>query len=229
MAPRKGWKKKVIACEFKPERISMLGEIWRPALGWERFYRISNMGRVYSLHQSGRLVTGMKIRGGYQVVKAREGDRQANLIVHRMVLEAFVGPAPSADHQGCHNDGDSSNNCVENLRWDSVKGNQADRLKHGTDNRGERCVSAKLTAAAVRQIRLSAQISDREWANRFGVTRAAIKCARLGHTWRNVPIPKLERPSARFIKRRGQIVGQHGIYKLMTIKVRGKPTLKYVR
>jgi len=34
--------------------------------------------------------------------------------------------------EGCHNDGDRSNNCVENLRWDTRLGNCQDIIAHGT-------------------------------------------------------------------------------------------------
>jgi hypothetical protein len=51
--------------------------------------------------------------------------------VHHLVLCAFVGPCPKGQ-EGCHNDGDPTNNRVTNLRWDSHIGNLADMDKHGT-------------------------------------------------------------------------------------------------
>lgn len=59
--PRSGWKKLQPPAPFNPETFSLPGEEWRPALGWERYYRVSSLGRVYSLHQSGRLATGMEV------------------------------------------------------------------------------------------------------------------------------------------------------------------------
>jgi len=53
----------------------------------------------------------------------------------------------------CHGDGDRTNNCLENLRWGTKRSNQADRLRHGTHNRGERHKSSKLTKAQVLAIR----------------------------------------------------------------------------
>src|SRR5262245_43976187 len=38
--------------------------------------------------------------------------------VHRLILEAFVGPCPDG-YVACHNDGTRSNNRPENLRWDT--------------------------------------------------------------------------------------------------------------
>jgi hypothetical protein len=51
--------------------------------------------------------------------------------VHRLVLEAFVGPCP----RGCecrHIDGNPANNRIGNLAWGSRHQNQADSVRHGT-------------------------------------------------------------------------------------------------
>lgn len=67
MAPRRGWKKNTLPCAFDHSQLSLPGEEWRDAIGWERFYRVSNLGRVCSLHlKAPAFVTGMKVRGGYR-------------------------------------------------------------------------------------------------------------------------------------------------------------------
>lgn len=187
MAPRKGWKKNGAPCAFN-ESISLGAEEWRPVVGWERYYRVSSLGRVYSLHQTGRLITGMLIDGGYRVIKVRDGERRGHLQVHCMVLEAFVGPRPPG-HQGCHRNGDSANCHLDNLRWDTPKGNQADRLIHGTAMRKRG--SNPLTAERVRQIRLHPEITLSEWAEQFGCTTAAIAQARRGATWADLDVPPI--------------------------------------
>jgi hypothetical protein len=51
--------------------------------------------------------------------------------VHRLVLEAFVGPCPEG--MECrHLDGDPANNRLENLRWGTHRENAADQVRHGT-------------------------------------------------------------------------------------------------
>lgn len=183
MAPRKGWKKADLPCEFRPEAMSSPGEEWRPVVGWERHYRVSNLGRVYSLHQSGRFVTGMRVRDGYHVVKVRHGERRANVQVHHMVLEAFVGPRP-AGAQGCHCNGDSTDDRAINLRWDTPQANQNDRVKHGTSIRGRS--TPRLPADTVRSIRTTPGITAAEWAAKLGVSATTIFNARRGRTWRQV-------------------------------------------
>ena len=50
--------------------------------------------------------------------------------VHRLVLEAFVGP-PLPGQETCHLDSDASNNHLNNLRWDTRAGNMRDMANHG--------------------------------------------------------------------------------------------------
>ena len=69
-----------------------------------------------------------------------QGHRRVQLIspdgtpqrigVHRLVLTAFDRP-PLHGEQGCHRDGDPSNNALPNLRWGSQSENWSDRVRHG--------------------------------------------------------------------------------------------------
>lgn len=103
-------------------------------------YFVSADGRVFSeMKGARRELTRFDRRtrrgqpSGYLSVQLGRG-RPA--YVHRLVLEAFVGPAPSAEHEGCHGNGDRSDNRIENLRWDTPAGNTVDRYLHGRIPRG---------------------------------------------------------------------------------------------
>ena len=80
-------------------------------------------------------------------------------MVHRLVLETFVGPCPSR-MECCHfPDRNHGNNRLENLRWDTHKNNMNDKEFHGTTGRGLMGLKgiangrAKLTDMEVREIR----------------------------------------------------------------------------
>ncbi len=77
-------------------------------------------------------------------------DRRVfNRSVHRLVLEAFVGPCPEG-MQCCHfPDRNPANNRLSNLRWDTAKANAADKVIHGTDVRSKPTPRAELDAATV--------------------------------------------------------------------------------
>ncbi len=126
-----------------PDR--MMSERWLPVPG-RGGYEVSDRGRVRSVartivtstgrHQRvpGRMLRTRAARDGYRYVRTGEGPRHA---VHRLVLAAFVGPCPPG-HQGCHNDGDPSNNDLSNLRWDTPSRNCRDQVRHGTHRQTQR-------------------------------------------------------------------------------------------
>lgn len=63
----------------------------------------------------------------------RTSSRMVNRKVHRLVLEAFVGPCPGGC-VGCHGNGDTTDNRLVNLRWDTPGANNRDKREHGTDH-----------------------------------------------------------------------------------------------
>lgn len=95
--------------------------------------------------------------------------------VHRLVLEAFVGECPKGMQCRHFPDRNPRNNRLENLSWSTAKRNQADRVEHGTDFRGEKSPNAKLTKAKVRAIRAMCRRlgrgSQRRVAAKFGIAQ----------------------------------------------------------
>jgi hypothetical protein len=170
-------------------------ERWLPALGWEGFYEVSDLGRVRSLRRQTR--TGWRggqlikpvvdRRDGYLVVALRRTGRRITRRGHNLVLEAFAGPRPK-DRESLHGPGGKlDNRWPENLSYGTHRDNIAlDRIRDGTANSGERCGSAKLTWDIVRLIRQRAangETQDR-LAAEYGVAQSTIHCAVAGQTWK---------------------------------------------
>lgn len=108
----------------------MTTEDWRPIPGYPG-YLASSAGSIYSERRKRQLRPSVNAYG-YQVISAvDELGRKPKVFVHRLVLAAFVGPCPDG-MEGCHSDGDRSNNNVDNLRWDTRSGNVRDAIRHGT-------------------------------------------------------------------------------------------------
>lgn len=166
-------------------------EQWRPVVGHEGRYEVSDLGRVRSLqsargtpwHDGPMLMEPRKHTGGY----LRVGLRRKDAFVHALVLEAFVGPRPPG-MQAAHLDGTRTNNALANLRWATPTENQRHRVEHGTALRGERIGNARLTEFAVRQIRSGVFIglSQRQIGALFGVSASAVSLAKSGKNWRHL-------------------------------------------
>lgn len=93
------------------------GEIWRDVAGFEGLYQVSNLGRVKSLKfgKERILKPGTYNYGRKFVILCKNRDKLHKL-VHRLVAQAFI-PNPDKKPEVDHIDTNTSNNCVDNLRW----------------------------------------------------------------------------------------------------------------
>lgn len=94
-------------------------EEWRPVVGWEGRYEVSNLGRVKTPNYRGsgreRLFCPVAADGhGYVHVHLRRPQR--SVYIHVLVALAFLGPRPDG-HGVNHIDGVKRNCRVINLEW----------------------------------------------------------------------------------------------------------------
>lgn len=85
---------------------------------------VNSIGQVYHIYRRGhaRWTFGHKDSRGY--MKVSLGNKQVS--VHRLVAETFLSN-PESKPQVDHIDRDTTNNCVDNLRWVSAKENCRNR------------------------------------------------------------------------------------------------------
>jgi predicted XRE-type DNA-binding protein len=154
-------------------------------------YRVGDDGSVWSNHSgTWKRLVATPNKDGYPGVSLFGNGKRWDVLVHTLVLTAFVGPRP-ADHHACHfPDGDPKNNNLTNLRWDTPKGNQVDSKFHGTrvDNRGEKSGNAKLTVKKVLEIRIRLAAGDmqKEIASDFGIDQTTVSNIATRKRWKHI-------------------------------------------
>lgn len=115
---------------------------WRPVVGYEGRYEVSNDGLVVSLASQERFrrktdliltqfLTGCPGRK-YPSVNLVDNHRKAKTWrVHKLVAAAFLGKPPSPGLLVLHFDDDQLNNSLENLRYGTLADNQRDSVRNG--------------------------------------------------------------------------------------------------
>lgn len=161
-------------------------ETWGDLPGFEGYYQMSTQGRVKSLSRVvpharwGTYTVREKILkpswdGHYfHVIFSKDGKEPLRLI-HRLVLETFVGPCPEG--MECrHLDNDPKNNRLENLCWDTERNNQHDRVANGTTSVGVLGNTHKLKnqVGELYELWKTKQHTVQELAEIFGVTTTAV-------------------------------------------------------
>lgn len=161
------------------------GEVWTVIESYPH-YQISTLGRV--LGKNGKPLRPAPNSKGYLSVCLYGPEKRTSLLVHRLVLEAFVGPCPDG-MESLHGDGNKLNNRLDNLRWGTSAANHADKFRHGTDNRSKvsrgEFHGTKLVERDVIEIRqaVAAGQSYSSLSKRYGVGGGTIREAATGISW----------------------------------------------
>lgn len=104
----------------------------------------------------------------------------------RVMCRLAHGEPPSDTHEAAHKCGKGHDGCIhpKHLSWKTPSENAADKLIHGTDDRGEKHYSAKLTEDDVREIRrLRGEVPQKVLAARYGVVVSHICGIQRRHEW----------------------------------------------
>lgn len=108
-------------------------KIWKPIIGFEGLYEVSNIGEIRSLNKTvkcrnrfnkntsiriikGRILKQVDTGHGYLQVCLRKNNKNYSLYVHRLVAEVFIQNPKNMPFIN-HIDENKSNNKVSNLEW----------------------------------------------------------------------------------------------------------------
>ena len=145
-----------------------MSEVWLPVPGFDGL-EASSHGQIRSRAQN--LLPRRRVRR-YLAVWLGKSLRYA--LVHRLVLLAFHGERPSPRHETLHLDADPTNNRPENLRWGTHAENMAMDRGNNHAHKREHNPNAKLSSAAVVEIRAACPHPARA-GQKWGVKHLAKK------------------------------------------------------
>ncbi len=122
--------------------LSPLDEIWKPVMGYEGHYEVSNMGSIRSIDRyitdkrgfrrlkKSKTKSALGIHGDYKRVYLKVRTQMKMQLVHRMVAQHFVDN-PHGLPCVNHIDGNKYNNYSENLEWVSYSQNTRHAISTG--------------------------------------------------------------------------------------------------
>jgi len=161
-------------------------EKWRPVVGYEDLYAISNLGRLHS-NRAERVMKPAPDNDGYYKTMLCRDRHRLSVSIHRLVAQAFI-PNPENKKQVNHIDGNKQNNCVENLEWCTQKENIHHAFKIGLRPVGEDRVYSKLDNSGIRLIKLlrGRKIPMQSIGVILGVSYTTISGVIHGRSWKHL-------------------------------------------
>lgn len=160
----------------------------KPINGFHGYF-ITPSGHVLSNRQGTlRLIPGSNLNGYLRVgLRTTPTAGLKMRLIHSIVAEHYLGPAPTPQHRVMHRDGNKHNNAVANLIW-ATPAEIAKQHPHRITMRGETHSHAKLTERDVITIRIMAGegIDHHTIANQYNMHPDYIRDLIRGKYWRHL-------------------------------------------
>jgi hypothetical protein len=148
-------------------------EIWRPIMGWEKLYHVSNYGRVKSLERFVSYCDGRKrvfpskilkqqfYPNGYLGVELKiVGVIRKSFLVHRLVGKSFL-PNPDNKPELNHKRGNKLDNRASKLEWCFRSYNIRHAIDNGLMNIRKRIIQKTLSGRRIRAWKSGSEIKRR--------------------------------------------------------------------
>jgi hypothetical protein len=110
--------------------------MWKDIIGWEKYYEISDEGKVRNKLTRHIKVADRNNCGYHRVTLYNKNNypKKQRFFVHRLVAIHFINN-PNNLEQINHIDSDKNNNCVSNLEWCSARENTTKSFIEGNANK----------------------------------------------------------------------------------------------
>lgn len=164
-------------------------EHWRPVVGFEGVYEVSDLGAIRRNGQD-RKLKFEPYSGGYYCMPFRRNGKRFRQSVHSVVARAFIGERPRGALIN-HKTGIKTDNRASELEYVTNAENSRHAWKNGLVNpaRGEKSGSSKLKESEVIEIRAiykTGRCSITAIANSYMVGHSSIRAILERRTWTHV-------------------------------------------
>ena len=172
-------------------------EEWKPVVGYEGLYEVSNLGRVrsldrvvkrcdHSMFRKGTILRGQPDKNGYLLVSLRREGKEYKAKVHRLVANAFIQNPENKPFVN-HIDGNKDRNDILNLEWVTALENSHHAKSNGLlrPAKGEDSGKHKLSEQDVLSIRklVRSGKSMNSVAKMYGVSFTSVRYIIIGKNW----------------------------------------------
>lgn len=145
-------------------------EVWKDIVGYEGYYKISNLGRIVNAKGVERKIY---TKGIYHIVQLCKDGARETCKLHRLLVKTFIDnpfDKPCVNHIN----GNKKDNSLDNLEWCTHRENSVHAIETGlSPARGDGRITAKLTSdqvSAIRSAYVNEAVTQRELAKEFNVS-----------------------------------------------------------
>lgn len=176
-------------------------EIWKPIIGFEGLYEISNYGNVKALYKERPMPQNKGIKKypeiilktcknnrGYLYITLVNLDIKIKFTNHRLVALHFI-PNPLNLPEVMHLDDNPENNYYLNLQWGTHKNNMDLKVKADRQTKGENVKMSKLKNSDIIEIRKSynkKSLNQYRLAEKYNVSQSVIHDILKYKSWKHI-------------------------------------------
>lgn len=171
-------------------------EVFKDVVGYEGFYKISNIGNVKSLSRT-ILKNGIypfkskeknlknRFNNNYYYVTLCKNNTYKTFRNHRLIAMAFI-PNPNNKPMVNHINGIKTDNRIENLEWCTSKENVNHAISTGLINQnGVNSINSRLTEKEILEIR-SLNLPHLEISEKYNISKSYVSSIKRRRTWKHI-------------------------------------------
>ncbi len=176
------------------------GEQWKEVMfnvkGMRYRYAVSNQGRVASFRENlaeGNIIKGT-LNNGYLSLKIKPGKKDLQMMVHRLMAEAFLKKKSAKQAYVIHLNFEKTDNRISNLRWaekDEMQKHQQKSPYVIASRQKRKSIGHKLSIATVKDLKRKIKAGKNTMkaiAKQFKISEMQLYRIKRGENWAEVKV-----------------------------------------